>query len=254
MYGATNTSSAGHNLHAGAALAVRRSTGRPDGMTFSYSIPSWLRLTLAATHRGLVRPVSRPMSSWILRRAIRQRIGDTRISTILDPCCGDDPTTRRLAKRAGARAYLNDIDQQSLVAQEAALGRRDNVQAVLTCGDLLELNSRTPFSLALMKNALHHMADEQMAVDAVRHLASISTRLMVIDIEDPSRSVLAKVWNCWYRLVNPDEGDVFYDADGFQRVVRRALPEADITFSTIHTVKGRYLLADALCPFSNAAS
>ncbi len=74
-------------------------------------------------------------------------------------------------------------------------------------------------------------------------LKNLGNRIIIVDIENPRKTFLARIWNNYYVKILHDHGGFFMNFNQFNDIIQLFYREADITCSTIRTVKGRYMLA-----------
>jgi ubiquinone/menaquinone biosynthesis C-methylase UbiE len=155
---------------------------------------------------------------------------------VLDASAGDDGLVYELAKDHCVVA--NDIDAAVLV--RAGLGRST---VAMTQSDMTALPFRSrSFDVAIAKNSFHHLRDRAQQRLALAELTRVARRVVVVDIQDPSTSLLARAWNRWYRILG-DDGEAFLTPEALQRLVTEQVPAELARFEAVGTVKGTYMIA-----------
>lgn len=192
-----------------------------------------------AIHRAAVMPLLKPFSSAILRRAIREEVGDA--ASVLDVSCGDDELIVSLAA-AGRDCVANDVCL-NLMKARAAEGASHDV--VYTLHNVVQLPFAKRFEAAVCKNTVHHL-DEVETVRAFAELDRLADEVVIVDVLDISSSARAKAFNAYYRLFLGDQGRHFLTFEEFSSRISAGFPKRSVRFRQINTVKGRYALAHVI--------
>jgi len=196
-----------------------------------------LRPLARATHRHIVAPLTRPLSSWLIRSHLRAALDGAQ--TVIDVAVGDDPFALELAV-AGKTVVVNDVDLEALAyLKKSADAKGLSVRFVQS--DVRHLPLDGPFDAVLMKNLCHHLENLDDVRTVLRTLASTGRRILLLEIEDPRRSHVARVWNGYYRIFLGDKGFNFIDRGTFVALAHELSPSAVIR--TIRTIKGNYMFS-----------
>ncbi|MFA5747276.1 MAG: NUDIX domain-containing protein [Candidatus Paceibacterota bacterium] len=163
--------------------------------------------------------------------------------SIADLSCGDDDLIFDLGKKYLPDICLaNDISWKliSLIKEKDKEGK-----IIFTNHDILDLPLAKKFDLAIFKNTFHHIPSGAQA-ELIKNLSALCDQLVIIDIEDPSRSgFFAKIWNWYYVHFLGDQGESFLTFESFKEVVTNNVKNKKISFGTINTIKGRYFYASS---------
>lgn len=158
---------------------------------------------------------------------------------VADIAAGYDNFALVLAKNFSAKALVNDITCKS-VAHHAQSSNYE--QGIFSSIDGLDFDSNK-VDLMICKNVLHHMDGQADIVRLLENLKESSHSIVLIDAEDPSKSVLGKIWNFYYRKFLLDQGHAFLDFRFFKEIVISTFPGREITFEKIRTLKGNFMMA-----------
>ncbi|OGE23226.1 hypothetical protein A2688_00675 [Candidatus Daviesbacteria bacterium RIFCSPHIGHO2_01_FULL_38_8] len=77
----------------------------------------------------------------------------------------------------------------------------------------------------------------------LKTLKQLGKRIIILDIEDPKRSLLASLWNNYYVHILKDQGGLFMSFDQFQDLINLFYSDSKKTLKKIRTIKGSYMLA-----------
>jgi len=188
-------------------------------------------------HRHVVGLLSRPFSSWLIRCRVIEALQSR--DTVVDVAAGDDTLCIDLAKR-GKTVLVNDLSIGGLnYLQRRARAAGVDGKVGFIRSDARNLPIRMPLDAAVVKNLLHHLRDSEDIRETLFRILRVVRRIVLVEIEDPRHSFLARVWNLYYRKVLGDDGHNFIDVSTFHRLVAEMDSAATVHF--IRTVKGRYL-------------
>jgi ubiquinone/menaquinone biosynthesis C-methylase UbiE len=184
-------------------------------------------------------PLLKPFSSAILRRAIREEVGDA--SSVLDVSCGDDELIVSLAAE-GRDCVANDV---CLNLMKARAGEGAAHDVVYTLHNVVQLPFAKRFEAAVCKNTVHHLNDAETA-RAFAELDRLADEVVIVDVLDISASARAKAFNAYYRLFLGDQGRHFLSFKEFSDRISTGFPERSVSYRQITTVKGCYALAHVI--------
>lgn len=191
-----------------------------------------------AFHTHFVSPIVASLSSHRLRRAVQKHV-PTNAMWVLDAACGYDDLLFDLTSEKRI-CVGNDISWSmvQLLAQHSA----ENV--IFTNYNFVDARFAKRFDVALVKNTLHHMRSMAELTDALRNLANQTKRLIIMDIDDPTRSTWwSRAWHAYYVHFLGDRGGLFLQANQFEIIAKTLFPTAEVTMEKVATVKGIYYLA-----------
>lgn len=180
-----------------------------------------------------------------LRNEIKKHI--TEPSSVLDVSAGDDELILEIAESTGASTVVaNDIAWRQMEAlRKRARARRLNI--IFSNHNVAAIPFDTRFDLVLYKNTLHHAHSKEELKATLGKLEHLAKRLIIVDVEEPRRSKLARVFNWYYSYVYGDaahgDGHRFYTNEQFQTLVNLAFPDRNVQFFCNQNLRGRYMLA-----------
>lgn len=181
-----------------------------------------------------------PALSWFSSRLIKKKIKHycQGAQTILDIACGDDSLVVELAGEVQL-CFANDISRD---IQTILQGRKSPPNLIFTHHDATNLPFKYKFDVTICKNTLHHMRDATDFKNLIDSLRRVSKRVIIIDIEDPTRSTkLAYFWNRYYVNFLGDQGGFFLKKDEFEKALTVAFASEALQFDAVRTIKGNYL-------------
>ncbi len=199
------------------------------------------RRVLYTVHRGIVAPLIHALSSAPIRARVHEHLHDAQ--SVLVVAGGDDALALELAGR-GKTVIINDIDAEPLHYLERQAARYEpplSIQFVQADARLLADRVHRPVDAVFMKNALHHLQDQEDAQAVISTLMGLGRHVLLIEIEDPRKHWLAHAWNRYYRWVLGDDGENFLDFSAFRRIVTAVAPSAE--FGSLFVLKGNYMFA-----------
>ena len=188
-------------------------------------------------HELVMKPIGYHLSSKILRGELLKAIGEVRGKRIIDVSCGDDYFPIILAKM-GAIVTCNDI---CFDAMRPLL--KYGCYVAFTNKNLMEVNHERKFDVVLFKNTFHHLKNVTQIRKTLKSLKNLGRKIIIMDIDDPTKDFLGKVWNTYYRKVLKDQGDMFIGYDSFKFHINEIFKRHKVEFKRIRTIKGWYMLA-----------
>lgn len=194
-------------------------------------------------NRFVVKPISYNFSSKILSREICKAVigeNSSRNKKVLDVACGDDRSISLIANKVNL-FVANDISRLSMSGLVKKF-KRNNV--FFTNQNLLELNFKTEFDVVICKNVMHHMRNPEETELMLNVLRKLGKRTVIMDIENPTKSFLPRIWNDYYVKVLKDQGGLFMSFDQFKEVIELCFKGSKkIDSRIVPTIKGNYMLA-----------
>jgi len=188
-------------------------------------------------HELTVAPLSKVFSSDRIKKIMKNYIGSAK--TVLDVSCGDDKFIFEVCKSVEL-CVANDVSRSVTAALRRERNLPDNI--IFTNHDATDLPFSKKFDLVICKNTLHHMHNYEELVVLLDSLKKVGKRVLIVDVEDPSRSTKrARFWNAYYRNFLGDRGGLFMTESEFRDVTSRNFPEWKLQFEKLETVKGNYL-------------
>lgn len=195
-------------------------------------------------HRVAVKPLVKAQSSTRIRKALFDRMGQ--ISSVIDVSCGDDEMIFSISEALDPDIVVaNDINW-SAMKRIMTKAREKNYHILFTNHHICEMPFNYRFDVAICKNTLHHIQNPHELVNALISLSKIAKRLLIVDIEDPKRSILGTLFNKYYELFLGDgvSDHRFLTKSQFRNLIRKAYPSAIVHYQDLYTIKGRYMMAD----------
>jgi len=194
-------------------------------------------------HRYFIKPLFYYGSSKILQNAILRNavsVDGAAVKTIVNVACGDDETILRLTRNAKL-VVANDISRYSM---RDLIEKSDRENIIFTNQNLLELAFKKMFDAVICKNVMHHMKNTDEIELMLEVLKNLGKRIIIMDIENPRKTFLARLWNNYYVKILKDHGGFFIDFSQFKKIMELYYHQArHIQCSTIRTIKGVYMLA-----------
>lgn len=191
-------------------------------------------------HKYLVKPISKYGSSDILKREILSAVGDTKNKKIIDVSVGDDETILSLCNGA-KKAVANDLVDSTM---DGLRGKSNTL--TFTNKNILDLNGKEKYDVVLCKNTLHHLNTPKQIEKALNKLKQITAKkgvIILMDIEKPSLSLRARLWNAYYVFMLKDQGGFFISYSQFRDIVSITFNEFSYQFKKVETIKGHYMFA-----------
>lgn len=193
-------------------------------------------------HQYLIKPISYFGSSRILQSVVfkqAEAVDGKPTKTIIDIACGDDTTILQLARNAEL-VVGNDISRHSM-RELIANSHQNNI--IFTNQNLLELKFDKKFDVVICKNVMHHMKNSDEVELLLNVLKNLGKRIIIMDIENPRKTFLARLWNNYYVKILHDHGGFFMNFNQFKEIISLFYDGAQFNCSRIQTIKGRYMLA-----------
>ena len=155
-------------------------------------------------HKYFVKRALYSRSSAPIRAAVKKHMGVP--ESYLDVSCGDDELIIEISEEFDpAIVVANDISWRSMArVRDRAASRNFNV--LFTNHNISELPFAFEFDVVVCKNTLHHIGTIDEMENVVRRLKEISKRLILVDIEDPKRSLRGRAMNFYYERIYGDAG------------------------------------------------
>jgi len=197
-------------------------------------------------HRFIVKPLLYLFVSRPLKRKIRSFIGDAK--TVLDVSAGDDKLIIEIAVKNDVQLCVaNDISWRRMASlREKA--RRRHIGMIFTNHNMAELPFKKKFDVVICKNSLHHARTKEELLSVLRGVLQQGKRIIIIDVEDPRRERLAKIFHWYYVHLRGDQGHHFLNYDQFKKLFSLIKPKGSCCrIEKIKSIKGTYLLAVIEC-------
>jgi len=190
-------------------------------------------------HKYFVKPVSYMFSSRILRKALLKAIGDIEGKTVIDVSAGDDEIVLEIAKKAD-KVYANDI---AIVSMEPLMRGIENIE--FTEKNLLKIRKprNKKYDVVICKNTLHHFYTPRQIEKALLKLQRLGKRVVIMDVEDPRKHWLSRLWNAYYAFLLKDQGGFFISFQQFKQALREVFGGDVESIRKVKTIKGTYMLA-----------
>lgn len=185
-------------------------------------------------HENFIKPISYHFSSKILRDELLIAIGDVKGKRVIDTACGDDIIAIHLLAE-GAEVTCNDLCMDSM----SPLFRYKGLK--FTNKSVFDLETKRKFDVVLFKNTFHHLSSTHQIKECLKVLKALGKKVVIMDIDNPRKYWLARLWNNYYRYFLKDQGNFFIDYEKFCKYIKEIAPNAEI--KRIHTIKGYYMLA-----------
>lgn len=197
-------------------------------------------------HHYFIKSISYYGSSKILQNAVFRNavsVDGMPAQTIVNVACGDDKTILRLAHNAEL-VVANDISRHSMQDIIKRSNQKNIKNIIFTNQNLLELDFRKKFDVVICKNVMHHMKNTSEIELLLEILKNLGKRIIIMDIENPRKTFLARLWNNYYVKILKDQGKFFMNFSQFKEIMQLYYQQAKrVECSTIRTIKGIYILA-----------
>ena len=197
-------------------------------------------------HNYLFKPLFSLLVSRPLKRRIRSLIGDGK--TVLDVSAGDDKLIIEIAMESNVELCVaNDISWRQMASlREKA--RQRGLGLIFTNHNMVELPFKEKFDVVICKNSLHHARTKEELIAMLNCILQLGKRIIVIDVEDPRRKRLAKIFHWYYVHLRSDQGHHSLNRDQFQRLLHLTKPDSSqCRIEKYESVRGTYLLAVIEC-------
>jgi adenylate cyclase, class 2 len=158
--------------------------------------------------------------------------------SIIDVTCGDDNFIFKLEKLYNPEICIaNDISWQ---ITSLTRNKHKNSNIIFTNHNVLDLVFTKKFDLIIFKNTLHHIPLSEQ-INLIKRLSNLSKQLIIVDIEDPSKSnFLSKIWHWYYVCFLGDQGGSFLTIQKFKEIIEKNIKNKKSDFSVVNTIKGKY--------------
>lgn len=158
-------------------------------------------------------------------------------NTILDISCGDSSNIVNLQNvYPNALCVGNDMNWESIKNI-----KKYNKNVIFTNFDMNYLPFKKKIDVIIFKNTLHHIK-ETSQLELINNLAVVSNQLIIMDVLDPKQSsLLAKIWNFYYRKFLNDQGNTFLGLNNFHSLIEKSCKNKKIKFGEVSTIKGVYM-------------
>jgi len=196
-------------------------------------------------HKYFVASVLRKIASTLIKRKIEKYI-PCQTSSFLDASCGDDDFIIYLLRKYHFQyCVANDICWENLIFLQKKKKITNSQDILFTNHNIIDLPYiKNFFDVVLCKNTFHHMRNYDEQILLLRSLSRVAKRIILVDIEDPNRStILAKLFNRYYRYVLGDQGGNFLIYKEFQELIKDFFKNKKIKFDIVNTIKGCYMFA-----------
>lgn len=202
----------------------------------------WLRYLF---HNLLVKKIFFSSSKKLQDKILDLIIGQPK--SILDVSCGDDDLVVRICKKFKVEICVaNDLSPKL-----TSFIHDNTVKITYTNFNILSKPFVEKFDLVVCKNTLHHIPRSYQS-SLIQYLLKISNQLIIVDIEDPSRSTFrSKIWNWYYRTFLGDEGNCFLNFDSFKTFLSI---EKKFILGEFSTLKGNYMYGTYSKSFNSDSS
>lgn len=158
--------------------------------------------------------------------------------SIIDVTCGDDDFIFKLEKLYNPEICIaNDISWQ---ITSLTRSKHKNSNIIFTNHNVLDLPFVKKFDLIIFKNTLHHIPSSEQ-INLIKKLSTLSKQLIIVDIENPSKSnFLSKIWHWYYVHFLGDKGGNFLTIKEFKEIIKKNIKNKKLNFGIINTIKGKY--------------
>ena len=189
-------------------------------------------------NKHIIKPIGMTASRKIFKKI--ESIISPQPQSIIDVSCGDSSNIVELQmKNPDALCVGNDISWRTM-----SHIKKHNPDVIFTNHDVVDLPFKKTFDVILFKNTLHHIPKNKQG-SVLRDLANRSKQLIVVDINDPTKTnLLSKLWNRYYVWFLDDQGNTFLDNNSFRSIIKSELPDKSLFFGEINTIKGIYMFAN----------
>jgi hypothetical protein len=95
----------------------------------------------------------------------------------------------------------------------------------------------------ICKNTLHHLKTSKQIRKALDQLKKLGKRIIIMDVQNPSDNLLAKIWNIYYRFLLGDQGENFLTYMEFSSHLKHVYSDRRVKLRKVNTIKGPYMMA-----------
>lgn len=193
-------------------------------------------------HKLLISKPLKWLSSGPLGRTVTDFCGGA--DYVLDVACGDDELILDLAKSVRF-CVANDVSWPTL---RRLRKKCTQTNVMFTNHDATSLPFRSKFDVVICKNMMHHMHNAAELQELLESLAGLGNKLILMDIENPSKSTLeSRFWHYYYVRFLGDRGAFFLTRCEFEKVVSSVFGSRSLVFGVVPTHKGNYMYAVVEC-------
>ncbi|WP_152485795.1 class I SAM-dependent methyltransferase [Euryhalocaulis caribicus] len=192
---------------------------------------------------SFVKRVTYPFGSGRIRQKMKGDVIGAK--SIIDVSVGDDHFILDICQEYEPDLVVaNDISwmqMQSLMQKASKL----KYYMLFSNHNIAHMPFDFKFDVALFKNTLHHIDSKDEMSAILRSLENLAHKLIIVDIEEPSRTLRGRFFNWYYERFYGDAGHShnFLTQARFRNLISYYFERKDITFETIETIRGRYLMA-----------
>ena len=189
-------------------------------------------------HKYIVKPIAQKGSSSVLRAHILKAVGDVVGKSVIDVSTGDDTTILTIADKA-KYVLANDISIHSMLP----VIQKSNHDNLFFRHENFVTMKHPQIDVVVCKNTLHHLNTISQIKKALTKLSRLGKKIVIMDVENPKLSPLARAWNAYYVFMLKDQGGFFISFNQFQAVLKAVYKGRSIRTQKIKTIKGTYMLA-----------
>jgi len=195
-------------------------------------------------HKFIFKPISYWSSSIPLKKRIKSFIKNPH--SVLDVSVGDDNLILEIAMEFDPELCVgNDIAWRQMSAiRKVSKSRYLNV--IFTNHNITEMPFSIKFDTVIYKNTLHHVQNKEELIAILGKLKNLGKRVIIVDIENPKRELISKIFHLYYTYVYGDgkEEHHFFTRDTFEKLIQLAFPNTVNTqIEYLRTVRGYYMFA-----------
>lgn len=194
-------------------------------------------------HREFVKPVYYLMSNLIIKNLILKFADSLFLndgSLVCDVACGYDNLAIEIAQKYKSVAILNDMISKPIIK---IANERVYEKTLFTNTDSLSLNLGIKADLLICKNVLHHYKTIEEIEIMFDRMSTLSNVLVIVDPEDPKRTLLGRFWNFYYRQFLFDQGERFISFLSFSDLILKHFSGDKIIIKKVRTIKGPFMVA-----------
>jgi hypothetical protein len=194
-------------------------------------------------HRKLVKPLYYLMSNFIIRNEIikfTESLSLKNNSIICDVASGYDNLAIKIAKKYKSVAILNDTISRPIIKMSS---NKEYADTLFINEDSLKLQLAIKADLLICKNVLHHLTTTKEINEMFTKISELSDVLVIIDPEDPKKTLLGRFWNFYYTRFLLDQGEEFISFASFNALISKYFPSDKVILKKIRTIKGPFMVA-----------
>lgn len=195
-------------------------------------------------HKYFIKTTVGAIASYQLKKGILKYF-TTEIDSFLDTSCGDDNMFLQVAhKLKPSLIVCNDISIHHLQLQKKRAKKANlSMNVIFTHHDVLDLPLNYKFDVVFSKNTLHHFKNDTDIYNVLKTFKKLGRSIVLVDIEDIETSLLARIWNAYYRIFLNDQGQHFLSYKKLKKILKRSFEKNEYSLTRIRTIRGNYLLA-----------